>query len=134
VSEALLQFELLAPDGVLVEEPILSLQGADASGRFGLWPNHERFFTILVPCVLSFLRRDGRPRYAAADGGVLLLEDNRLSIASREALVAERLEDVADAAAAMFRARQTQERAARSAFVELELSLVQQLRQAERTK
>jgi F-type H+-transporting ATPase subunit epsilon len=132
MSGSLLQFELLAPDGVLVDEPIQSLQAADASGRFGILPNRERFFTILIPCVLSFVRQDGQRRYAAADGGALLLEDNHLSIAAREALVADRLEDVADAAAEMFKARQAQEHTARSAFVELELSLVQQLRKAER--
>lgn len=130
MNEASMQFELLVPDGVIVEEPILGLQAADASGRFGLWPNHEQFLTVLVPCVLTFRRLDGRERYAAADGGVLLLENNRLSVVTREALSADRLEDVAGAAAAMFAARKAQERTARSAFFELELTLLRELRQA----
>ena len=97
-----------------------ALQAADASGRFGLWPNHERFLTILVPCVLTYREEGGRTSFAAVDGGVLLSEQNRVSVVTRDAVVAPRLEEVADAAAAMLRTRREQERAARAAFAELE--------------
>jgi F-type H+-transporting ATPase subunit epsilon len=126
-----LELELLVPDGVVAHARIRGLQASDASGRFGLLPGHERFYTVLAPCVLTYHTLDNCEHYAAVDGGVLLLEDGGVSIVSREAFTADRLETVAEAAHAMFEARRAQERTARSAFTELETSLLRQFRKAE---
>jgi len=64
-------------------------------------------------------------------GGVLILEDERISVATRDAVVSARLEDVADAAATMIESRKTKEKEARAAFAELEASLLRELRKAE---
>ncbi len=70
--------------------------------------------------------------FAAVDGGVLLLENGKISVATRDAVIAERLEDVADQAAAMLAARKDKEQAARAGFAELETSLLRELRKAEK--
>ena len=103
------ELEILVPDGTLLQTQVESIQAADASGRFGLLPHHEAFLTLLVPCILEYRVADGTPRYAAADGGVLLMEGDRASVVTRDAVVADRLEEVADAAAAMLKARRAQE-------------------------
>jgi F-type H+-transporting ATPase subunit epsilon len=126
-----LDLEIIAPDRLVVHSRVVALQAADASGRFGIWPGHENFLTVLVPCVLRSRTEDGLESFAAVDGGVLLLEDGRISIATRDAVVAERLEDVADRAAAMLLARKDREQAARTGFVELQTSLLRELREAE---
>jgi F-type H+-transporting ATPase subunit epsilon len=122
-----LDFELLVPDGVVARERISSLEAADASGRFGILPNHEPFFTVLVPCVLLYRLAAGQEQYAAVDGGVLLVELGRASIVSREALTSPKLEDVVGKAAALLAVRRAQERSASSTFAELEASLARQL-------
>jgi F-type H+-transporting ATPase subunit epsilon len=127
-----LDLEILVPDGVALRAQVVSLGAADASGRFGVRPGHEAFLTLLVPCVLSFREEDGRERYAAAAGGVLVVEKDHVSVVTREAVVADRLEDVADAAAAMLEARRRQERAARTEFAELQTSLLRELRTVEK--
>jgi len=129
-----LDLEILVPDGVVVRVPVVSVQAADESGRFGLLPNHEAFFTLLVPCVLLYREESGRERYAAVDGGVLLLEGNRVSVAAHEAVVADRLEDVADAAATMLRTRKAEERTARAEFAELQFSLFRELGKVEKRR
>ena len=53
---------------------------------------------------------------------------------TREAVVADRLEEVADAAAVMIAARRTQEEGARTEFAELQASLVHELRRVEKHK
>jgi F-type H+-transporting ATPase subunit epsilon len=111
-----LELELRVPDGVVVQGPIKGLRAADATGQFGLLPNHEPFVTVLEPGVLIFRQEDGRERFAAVDGGVLFSERNHLRIVCREAVVADRLEDVADQAAAMLASRLTEEQAARAEF------------------
>jgi F-type H+-transporting ATPase subunit epsilon len=126
-----MDLEILVPARLVARARIEALEAADASGRFGLWPNHERFLTILVPCVLAYREAGGRRSFAAVDGGVLLSERNRVSVVTRDAVVASRLEEVADAAAAMLRTRREQERAARAAFAELEATLLRELYKSE---
>ena len=125
-----LELEILSPDRVVVESRVIALQAADASGRFGIRTGHEDFLTVLVPCVVRFQPESGGERFAAVDGGVLLLERGRIAIATRDAVVADRIEQVADAAAAMLESRREQERAARSGFTELESTLLRELRKA----
>jgi F-type H+-transporting ATPase subunit epsilon len=119
--------EILVPDSVVVRQRVRSLQATDASGRFGIWPGHQELLTLVAPCVLVYRGEEDREHYAAADGGVLLLEEGRVSIVTREAVTAERLEDVAAAAAAMLAARRQSERAAREEFAELQTALLREL-------
>jgi F-type H+-transporting ATPase subunit epsilon len=127
-----LELEVLVPDGVVLRERITSLQAADASGRFGVRPGHEAFVTLLVPCVVLYRDESGRERYAAADGGVLVVEGERVVVVTHEAVAADRLEEVADAAAAMLEARRLREKAARAEFTELQAALLRQLREVEK--
>ena len=123
-----LELEVLAPDHVVVGDQVVSLQAADASGRFGIRTGHEDFLTVLVPCVVRYQPETGAERFAAVDGGVLLLERGRIAIVTRDAVVADRIEEVADAAAAMLESRRARELAARSGFAELETTLLRELR------
>jgi F-type H+-transporting ATPase subunit epsilon len=127
-----MNLEILVPDGVVLDTPIHSLRGADASGLFGLWPHHEDFATLLVPCVLSYRDEDDCEHYAAVDGGVLVLQKGQVSIGTREAMLADRIEEVADAAAAMLAARRQEERTAREEFAELKSSLLREMHKAEK--
>ena len=127
-----MEMEIMVPDGLIVQTRISALSAADASGRFGLLPRHQKFLTLLLPCVLSFREADGRERYAAADGGVLLLAKDRVSIVTREAVVADRLDDVADAAESMLEARRRHEETARAEFAGLRARLLRELSSVER--
>jgi F-type H+-transporting ATPase subunit epsilon len=129
-----LDLEILVPDGVVLRTRVRSLQAEDASGRFALLPGHQAFLTVLIPGVLVYRDEEGREHYAAVDGGVLLLEQGRVSVATSDAVVADRLEEVADAAAAMLTARRAQERTARAAFAELETTLLRELGNVERRR
>ncbi|HZU38168.1 MAG TPA: hypothetical protein VFA18_19755 [Gemmataceae bacterium] len=127
-----MKLEILVPDGVILDAPIRSLRAADASGLFGLWPNHEDFATLLVPCILSYRDEENRERYAAVDGGVLVLQKGQVSIGTREAVLADRIEEVADAAAAMLATRRQEERTAQEEFAALQSSLLREMRKVEK--
>ncbi len=128
-----MELEILVPDGVVVRQRVRSVQATDASGRFGLLPGHEAFLTLLAPCVLSYRDEEGQEHYAAADGGVLLLEGEHLGVVTREAVAADDLDQVASAASAMLEARRRQEQAARTEFGQLQTSLLRELREVERS-
>jgi F-type H+-transporting ATPase subunit epsilon len=122
-----LGLEILVPDAVVLSTRVTGVQAADATGRFGLRPGHERFVTVLAPSLLVYTDEAGTERYAAVDGGVLLLEGDRVSVVTREAVLADRLEEVAEKAAAILDSRRRQERHARAEFDELQTALVKQL-------
>ncbi|HEY2158501.1 MAG TPA: hypothetical protein VGH33_22920, partial [Isosphaeraceae bacterium] len=111
-----LGLQILVPDEVVLDTLVSGVQAADATGRFGLRPGHERFVTVLVPSLLVYTDDAGTERYAAVDGGVLLLEGDRVSVVTPEAVLADRLEDVVERAAAILDVRRRQERTARAEF------------------
>lgn len=124
--------EILVPDGVVLSVSVRGIQATDASGRFGLLPGHENFVTVLEPCVLMYRDEHEQEHYAAVDGGALLLEKNHVAVVTHEAVVADRLEELAGAAEEMLSARHAQERRAQAEFSELQTSLLVELGKVDR--
>lgn len=122
-----LSLEILVPDAVVLTTRVTGVQAADATGRFGLRPGHEPFVTVLVPSLLVYTDEAGTERYAAVDGGALVLEGDRVSVVTREAVLSDRLEDISERAAAILDVRRRQEGKARAEFDELQTALVKQL-------
>jgi F-type H+-transporting ATPase subunit epsilon len=123
--------EILVPDGVIVQTEVLGVRAVDVTGSFGLLPGHEDFCAALVPSILIYRNLEGRDCYVAVDGGVLILEDERVSVVTREAVSADDLSLVADAVASILRTREEQEREAGMAFNRLVAELLEQLPQLE---
>ena len=119
--------EILVPDAVVLDTRVTGVQAADATGRFGLRPGHEPFVTVLVPSLLVYTDEAGTERYAAVDGGALVLEGDRVSVVTREAVLSDRLDDLSERAAAILDVRRRQEGKARAEFDELQTALVKQL-------
>jgi F-type H+-transporting ATPase subunit epsilon len=129
-----LELEVLAPDGVVLRVRARAVRAADASGQFGLRPGHEAFLTVLVPGLLTFRGEDGREHFVAVDGGLLRVEGRAVTVVTRDAVAADRLEDVAAATAAMLEGRRREERTARAEFAELEALLLRQFGQVEKRR
>ncbi len=127
-----LGLRILVPDAIVLDARVSEVQAADATGRFGLRSGHEPFVTVLAPALLVYTTEDGHERYAAIDGGMLLLEKDQVSVVTREAVLADRLEDVAERAGAILDARRQQERRAQAEFDELRTTLAKQLAQVGR--
>jgi F-type H+-transporting ATPase subunit epsilon len=122
-----LSLEILVPDAVVLDTRVTGVQAADATGRFGLRPGHEPFVTVLVPSLLVYTDEAGTERFAAVDGGALVLEGDRVSVVTREAVLSDRLDDLSERAAAILAVRHRQEGKARAEFDELQTALVKQL-------
>jgi F-type H+-transporting ATPase subunit epsilon len=122
-----LGLRILVPDALVLDARVTGVQAADSTGRFGLRAGHEPFVTVLSPSLLVYTEDDGRERYAAVDGGVLMLERDQVSVVTREAVLADRFEELAAKAAAILDFHQREERQARAEFHELQVALVEQL-------
>lgn len=123
----MLSLEIMKPDGCLLRMDVRSVQAVDATGSFGLCPGHEDFCTALVPSILTYRDDAGIDHYVAVDGGVLLLENGHVAIATREAVPSDDLDDVSVAVASLLRARRESEQAATVTFNKLVAELLEQL-------
>ncbi|MCB1616135.1 MAG: F0F1 ATP synthase subunit epsilon [Pseudomonadales bacterium] len=69
-------------DRSVLEIPsVLSITATDASGQFGVLPDHAAFLTLLMPGLLVY-RVDNNDSYIATDGGMFSLKNNIVNIVS----------------------------------------------------
>ena len=73
---------------------VTSFVGEDASGSFGIQPNHARFMTTLVFGLARFRLGTGDWQYLALPGAVLYFNDNELTISTRHFLIDTDLERI----------------------------------------
>jgi F-type H+-transporting ATPase subunit epsilon len=73
---------------------VTSFVGEDASGRFGILPNHTRFMTTLVFGLARFRLATDDWHYLALPGAVLYFNQNELTISTRHFLVDTNLDHI----------------------------------------
>lgn len=112
---------------VLAREGVDYVRAEDPSGSFGIQPGHVDFLAALSVCVLEW-RDSGGVGYVAVRGGALRVRDGRsIEVATREAVVGDDLETLERTVLGELRRHQREERAARSAQLQIELDLVRRL-------
>lgn len=73
---------------------VTSFIGEDASGSFGIQPNHARFMTTLVFGLARFRLATEDWRYLALPGAVVYFNNNELTVSTRHFLVDTDLERI----------------------------------------
>jgi F-type H+-transporting ATPase subunit epsilon len=66
---------------------VTSFVGEDASGSFGILPNHARFMTSLVFGLARFRLGTEEWRYLALPGAIVYFNNNELTISTRHFLI-----------------------------------------------
>jgi F-type H+-transporting ATPase subunit epsilon len=104
----------------LLECAVTKVVAEGLNGSFCLRPRHIDLVAPLVPGLLYYETVDGDGRYLALDRGILIKRSESVSIAVRNAIVGEDLEDLLDVVQTRFRTLDEQERTVRSAVARLE--------------
>jgi F-type H+-transporting ATPase subunit epsilon len=73
---------------------VTSFMGEDASGSFGIQPNHARFMTTLVFGLARFRLTAEDWHYLALPGAVVYFNNNELTISTRHFLIDTDLERI----------------------------------------
>lgn len=89
---AVLRVEVVAAEGMAWEGEALSVTARTTEGDIGILPDHEPMLASLVPCAAEVLTVDGRREVCAIDGGFISIADNRVSLISQFARVAEEID------------------------------------------
>ncbi|MDW7772185.1 MAG: F0F1 ATP synthase subunit epsilon [Desulfobulbaceae bacterium] len=84
-----MHLKILLPTEVLLHEEIRQVTAESPSGEFCLKPRHIDFVTALVPGVLVYLDQDKAEHFVAVDGGILIKQQEEVSVAARHAVPGE---------------------------------------------
>lgn len=104
------------------------VRAEDATGGFGIQPGHTEFVTTLTVSVVTWHDVTGTEHHAAVRGGVFRVRNGSIvEIATREAVVGERLEDLRDAVLGRMREAAEAEAKARTRAAQLHASVVRNL-------
>jgi F-type H+-transporting ATPase subunit epsilon len=120
---------ITTPTAVVVDEPdVVSVRAEDESGGFGILPGHTDLLTVLSISVVSWKQADEVRRYCAVRRGVLTVTGgDRVSIATRQALVGSDLANLESVVLSEFRNAAEVEQSARSDAMKLQMRAIRQI-------
>lgn len=90
-------------DIVATIDDVAHVRAEDPSGSFGIKPHHAPLVTALAISVVSWRNRQGEELHCAVRGGVLSVQDDTVSVATREAVVDRDLDRLEHEVLARFR-------------------------------
>lgn len=122
-----MNLRITSPLEIVVDEATLGLRASDSSGSFGILPNHADFLTRLALSVVSWKTRENVERYCAVRGGVLIVKDGDVAIATREAIAGDNLDVLDRDVLARFRSDLEEERAEHVETTRLELNVMRRM-------
>ena len=87
-----IRVEVVAADGIVWEGDALSVIARTTEGDVGILPGHEPFLASLVVCAAEILATDGSREVVLVDDGYISVADNRVSLLSQYARVAQQID------------------------------------------
>jgi F-type H+-transporting ATPase subunit epsilon len=87
-----LKLEIVTPDAVVYSEAVemVTMQGVE--GQMGIYPQHVRLMTQLVPGEM-IVQKGGRDQFLAVGEGLVEITGDRVSIATDMAVPAENIDE-----------------------------------------
>jgi F-type H+-transporting ATPase subunit epsilon len=125
-----LHLEIRTPVALVFEGPVETIRAEDLSGWFGIRPGRRDLAAVLSPGLLLF-EQAGSERYVALAGGLLDLAGERCRVMAREAVMSDRLEEIAEDVARHERAFADRSRSQRDVFDDLAREALRRLRRKE---
>lgn len=108
-------------------EGVTSFMGEDASGSFGILPNHARFMTVLVFGLARFRQQENHWQYLALPGGVLYFKDNELTLSTRHFLLDTDFEQITAALEQELAVEEQKLRVTRISLLQMEQALFKRI-------
>lgn len=127
-----LVLRIALPTRIAVDEPVTKVSAEGTHGSFTILPRHVDFLAALVPGLISFELADGRERFAAVDGGMLVKHGSEVLIPTRRAVVSDDLDSLRSTVEREFMAEDDRERHARRAVARLEADFIRRFMEMEK--
>lgn len=116
-----IQFRVLLPSEVLIDEVAIKVIAEADNGAFCLLPRHIDFVAALVPGVLSYHTIDGAERFVGLDEGMLVKCAQQVTVSTLRAAEGADLSALRLLVEQRFLTLDEQDRKARAALARLEV-------------
>ncbi|MEE3719740.1 F0F1 ATP synthase subunit epsilon [Tumidithrix elongata RA019] len=116
--------KIILPTKILLETEVSKVVAEAENGSFCLLPRHVDFVAILVPSLLSFIPEEGKEQFWAVDEGILIKQEDTVTVSTQHAVKGEDLGMLRQTIAQQFRAFSDREKTARSVLAKLEISTI----------
>ena len=113
-----LELGIRTPVSTLFQGPVRTIRAEDLDGWFGIRPG-RRDLAAVLPAGLLLFEDEAGEAFVALAGGLLDLRGNRCRVMAREAVLARRLEEIADLVERHSRTRQQRAHTQRDVFDDL---------------
>ena len=125
-----LDLGIRTPVSTLFQGSVHSIRAEDLDGWFGIRPG-RRDLAAVLPAGLLLFEDEAGEAFVALAGGLLDLRGDRCRVMAREAVLARRLEEIADLVERHSRARQQRSDAQRDVFHDLAKEALRRLARQE---
>lgn len=124
-----MRLRIVTPLAVVIDEDgVVAVRAEDATGSFGILPNHADFLTSLAISVVSWESINKTRRYCAVRRGVLTVRSGHdIDVATREAVPGDDLATLDATVLARFRADIETERTEHVESTRLHLNAIRQI-------
>ena len=127
-----MKLRVLTPTEVVLEDDVVHVSVEDPTGSLGFRAGHAPLVTPLVRGILTARSADGRERYVALDGGVAIVGNDVVEIASRQAVESDDLDHLERNVVSEFARQAQQDQANFVAFEKMRLSFMRRLLELEK--
>ena len=87
-----LKFEIVTPEGIVYSEDVEMVTLPGVMGQFGVYPQHVKLMTQLVPGEI-IVQKNGRDLFIAAGEGLIEVTPSRVSVLTDLAIAADRIDE-----------------------------------------
>ena len=87
-----LRLQIVTPEGQAYSEDVEMVTMPGIEGQFGVYPDHIRLMTVMVPGEL-IVRKGGRDDFLAVGGGLIEVAADRVDIVTDMAVAAENIDE-----------------------------------------
>ena len=87
-----LRLELVTPDAIVYSEDVELVTLPTVEGQMGVFPQHVRLITKLVPGEMM-VRKDGHEDFLAVGEGLVEITNDRVAIVTDMAVAAENIDE-----------------------------------------
>ena len=122
-----MRLRVLSCTEVVLDQEVSHVTAEDPQGSLGIRPGHAALVTPLVPSILIAREPNGHERYAAINGGVLIVNRDRVDVVSRQAVTGLDLARLEGVVLDEFAKQAAGEQTNRAAFEKMRVSFMRQV-------
>ena len=124
-----MKLKVLLPSEVLLEERVNQVTAEAANGYFTLLPRHIDFVTSLVPGIFIFYTEEGKERFMAVDGGILVKRGDEVFLSTTRAVEGSDMDGLRELVEGELKVLEESEKKARSVLARLETDTLRRFKE-----